>query len=412
MISPTPRIGYILKRYPRYSETFIVNEILAHEAQGLSLDIFALRPTIDTHFQDLLAQVHASVTYCLANSVKISDFWQAVEAASQIYPNIWSKLAYAQGEDPREIYQALCIAGHVHHRQITHLHAHFATSATGVARLVSLFTGIPYSFTAHAKDIFHESVNPRDLQQKLADAHHVITVSDFNLNYLQHGYGEAAQRVQRIYNGLDLVRFPFQCPEHRRPLIVAVGRLVEKKGFADLITACLLLKQRGCVFECHIVGTGELEMDLRSQIASAQLEDSVQLIGPRPQAQLREIIQSAAVFAAPCILGSDGNRDGLPTVLLEAMALGTPCVSTDVTGIPELVRDRQTGLLVSQGNPPALARALEELLSNENLGLTLAENARSLLEQEFDIHRNTLKQRQLLGWQSDPTHSARQEVEV
>ena len=415
MIDVFDRVGYILKRYPRYSETFVVNEILAHEASGLAVEILALRPTVDTHFQDRIAQVQAPVTYFLSHGLKGSALWQAVETASEVWPNLWESLVIAQGEDPHDIYQALLIARAAYNRGITHFHAHFATSATSVARLASHFTGIPYTFTAHAKDIFHESVQPADLQRKLTDAKAVITVSDFNRDYFLTHYGQAAHSVQRIYNGLDLSRFPYNANLQRPPRIVAVGRLVEKKGFGDLISACRLLVDRGCQFSCQIIGTGELEAALQSQIEHLQLQAIVELIGPRPQQKISGYIQSAAVLAAPCVLGSDGNRDGLPTVLLEAMALGTPCVSTDVTGIPEVVRDRQTGLLVPQSDPAALATALEQLLSKGDLRLSLATAARALIEKEFDIHQNTVHLRSLFGYPTQtntPAKPEQQEVEI
>jgi glycosyltransferase involved in cell wall biosynthesis len=389
------KIAYILKRYPRYSETFIVNEILAHEAVGLNIEIYALYPTIDTHFQDLISQVKAPVKYFLTNKLRADDFWQTVEKASYIYPSIWEKLAIAKGEQAKEIYQALLIALEAKIRGITHFHAHFATSATTVARLASYFSGIPYTFTAHAKDIFHEYVRYDDFQRKLEDAKAVITVSDYNLHYLQTTYGTAAKIVRRLYNGLDLSQFSFQQPNDRPKKIVAVGRLVEKKGFTYLISACKILAQKGCQFTCEIIGNGELETELRSQIEQDNLEAYVSLIGPRPQKELKQELQQAAVFTAPCIIGKDGNRDGLPTVLLEAMALGTPCISTDVTGIPELIRDRDTGLLVAQEDPQSLAIALEELLNDSNLRVSLATSARKLIEREFDIQQNTIQLRQL-----------------
>jgi colanic acid/amylovoran biosynthesis glycosyltransferase len=391
------RVGYVLKRYPRYSETFIVNEILAHEAAGLEIDIFSLYPPNDDHFQDAISQVRAPVTYLPAYGLKAADLWAAMQEASDLLPNVWGALEEACGEDVRVVYQALLLAKAVRLRGIGHLHAHFGNVAAAVARLASRFSGVSYSFTAHAKDIFHESVQPEDLRRKLADAEAVVTVSDFNLDYLRETYGAAALGVRRIYNGLDLRHLPFKAPGHRPPVVLAVGRLVEKKGFADLIDACALLANRGCDFRCEIIGTGELEADLCAQIERLGLGDRVEMIGPRPQGEVIAHVQGAAVFAAPCVVGEDGNRDGLPTVLLEAMALGTPCIATDVTGIPEVLRHEGTGLMVPQHDPAALAAAIERLLSDRAFGQRLAVEARGLIEQSFDIHRNTAMLRALFG---------------
>jgi len=239
------------------------------------------------------------------------------------------------------------------------------------------------------KDIFHESVEPEDMKRKLQDAASVITVSDYNLKYLQQMYGAAAAPIQRIYNGLNLNQLGYKSPQERPPTILSVSRLVEKKGVSVLIDACSILAHRGCSFHCQIIGSGSLAANLREQIQHLGLESTVEIIGSRPQNEVFEHIQNAAVFAAPYIIGSDGNREGLPTVLLETMALGTPCVATDVTGIPEVVRHEETGLMVAQHDSQALANALERLLINSSLRVKLATKARQLIESEFDIYRNT-----------------------
>ncbi|MHC4992619.1 MAG: glycosyltransferase, partial [Planctomycetota bacterium] len=206
---------------------------------------------------------------------------------------------------------------------------------------------------------------------------------------LRERFGEDASNVRRIFNGLDLERFPYHSPRERQPLILATGRLVEKKGFGVLIEACALLARRGRHFQCEIIGDGALRPQLQAQIEELQIGGHVRLAGARPQHEVIERICHAAAMATPCVIGDDGNRDGLPTVLLEAMALGTPCVSTDVTGIPEVVRDMETGLMVGQHDPDGLSRALEQLLDHEDLRIDLASRARQLIEGEFDINENT-----------------------
>jgi colanic acid/amylovoran biosynthesis glycosyltransferase len=389
------KIGYVVKRYPRYSETFIVNEILAHEAAGVELEIFSVLPPEDGHFQDVISRVRAPVTYLPSKGLKVAEFWSVLEQAGEIFPDGWLSLEAARGEDVRYVYQAVVLAREARLRAISHLHAHFATAATTVARLAARFAGLPYTFTAHAKDIFHESVRPADLRRKLADAAVAVTVSDYNIAYLRESYGPAARHVRRIYNGLDLERFPYRSPRERPPRIVGVGRLVEKKGFVDLIEACAILADEGRRFTCRIVGAGEQEVELRARIAGLGLEDRVELLGPRPQSELVRLVQGAAVLAAPCVVGADGNRDGLPTVLLEAMALGTPCVSTDVTGIPEVIRDRETGLMVPQRDPAALAGSIGRLLEEPDLRVRLAERARRLVEEEFDVNHNAAQLREV-----------------
>ncbi len=401
------RVGYVVKRYPRYSETFIVREILAHEQAGLEIEIFSLRPTNDGHFQDLISRVKARVNYCYfpadgllpetlaAASLTASHFWKSAAVAAAELPDVFTALGEVQDEEARYVYQAMAIAAEVKRKGISHLHAPFASEATTVARLAAKFAGIDYSFTARAKDIFHESVQTGDLEQKLRDASGVVTISDFHLDYLRTTYGPLADKVIRVYNGLDLQEFPYSSPQKRPPVILGVGRLVEKKGFADLVDACSLLVGHGIRFQCRIVGAGPLRPELEARIEANRLGENVQLIGPRPQFQVIEEMRRASVLAMPCIVGRDGDRDGLPNVIQEALALGTPVVSTDVTGIPEVVRDGETGLQVPQNDPRALAIALQRLLLDADLRVQLACTAREMMEAEFDIRRNTARRRAL-----------------
>ncbi len=390
-----PRVGYVLKIYPRLCETFILTEILAHEAAGLELEIFSLRPAVDGRFHDALGRVQAEVTYLPSAPPKVEEFWTALRRAGTKLPQTENVLEVAQPERAGNVYQAILLAESALQCGVTHLHAHFATVATTVTRLAARLAGIPYSFTAHAKDIYHESVNEQGLRRKFRDAAAAVTVSDYNLQYLRSRFGEDAARLRRVYNGLDLQEFSYRPADAQDPLIVGVGRLVEKKGFGDLIEACAILNNRGREFRCEIIGDGMLRDDLVQRAAALGVADRVQLLGPQPRSVVKQRLRGAAVLAAPCLVASDGNRDGLPTVLLEAMALGTPCVSTAVTGIPELVRDGETGLIADQASPQSLADTIERLLQDQGLCLRLAADARRLIEAEFDIHRNTAALREV-----------------
>lgn len=389
------RVGYVVKRYPRYSETFIVNEILAHEAAGLDIEIFALRGPEDTHFQDLISRVRAPVTYLPDRLQKTSDFWQTLRESAAACPGLWETLARFADTDAREVAHGAALASLVKKRGITHLHAHFATSATTAARIASQTTGVPYTFTAHAKDIFHESVDEGDLEGKIADARALVTVSDFNVTDLRERFPHQAHRIRRIYNGLDLQRFRFRPARERSPTIIAVGRLVEKKGFEYLVDACAQLREAGVPFDCLIVGTGDQEALIAQRIASYGLASQVHMLGARPQHELMELVQSAAVLAAPCVVGTDGNRDGLPTVVLEAMALGTPCVATDVTGMREALVDGHTGDCIGQRDTDALTAALHRYLVEPELRERTALAARNHVETLFDVDRNAAELRLL-----------------
>lgn len=396
----TQRVGYVLKRYPRFSETFVVNEILAHEAAGLEIEIFALRPTVDTHFQHAVADVRGSVTYLNSNALRAANLWDEIRAYGELNPRLWTVLKQAVGCDALEVHQGIQLARLVETRGIDHLHAHFATSASAVARIASLLTGVPYSITAHAKDIFHEDVDDTQLERKLADASAVITVSNYNLVDLTRRFPNQARQLHRVYNGLPLAQYPYRDPRGRVAKMVAVGRLVEKKGFSDLITACHILHQSGQSFSCEIIGEGEYEHALRTQIQQFSLENSVSLLGALPQREVHRLIQDASLFVAPCITASTGDRDGMPTVILEAMALGTPCVATDVTGISEVVRHMDTGLIVPEKQPELLAEAIRTLQVNTSLGVELARSARQLMQAQFDAVDNTSRLREIFSSRS------------
>jgi glycosyltransferase involved in cell wall biosynthesis len=401
------RVGFVVKRYPRYSETFVVREILAHERAGLEIEIFSLRPSDDTHFQDLISRVRGPVHHlCFpaegsqpdvltSSAVTAVNFWRRLADASRVLPGLWAKLESLQDQDARDVYQAVHLAYLVRQKGIQHLHAPFASDAATITRLGARLAGVSYSFTARAKDIFHASTDPDDLRRKLTDAAGVVTISDYHLEYLRQTFGPLAAKVQRVYNGLDLKEFPYRRPDDRPPVILAVGRLVEKKGFSDLIDACALLAARGRDFRCRIAGAGGLRSALQQQIERQDMQGRVELLGPRPQNEIAREMYNAAVLAAPCIVAADGDRDGLPNVIQEALALGTPVVTTAVTGIPEVVPDGERGLLVPQCDPQALANALERLLTDAGLRVRLAEGARRFMEVEFDIHRNTACRRAL-----------------
>lgn len=390
------RIGYVLKRYPRFSETFIVTEILAHEAAGLEIEIFALRSVEETHFQDMLGRVRAPVTRVPDSFRNADALWSLICEARDTLPGFWAALGGIERADGRDVAQAIVIALACHARSITHLHAHFGTVSTSVARLAARLAGITYSFTAHAKDIYHDYEEPVELDIKLRDAAAAVTVSDFNVTYLREHFGADADKVVRIYNGLDLDRFTY-APPIAGGEILAIGRLVEKKGFDVLIEAMDLLRAQGRNATCRIIGAGEVAGALQAQINTAGLNDRVRLDGPRPQAEVMAALRDAAMLVCPCVVGEDGNRDGLPTVLLEAMALGTPCIATDVTGIPELVRDGETGLCVPERDAQALAGAMARFLDAPDLGQRCSKAGRALIERDFDITRNAARLRRVFA---------------
>jgi len=400
-------VGYVVKRYPRHSETFVVNEVLAHERAGEQLAIFALRAPNDTHFQDLISEVRAPVRYLHFGGTKASTLWRGIEDAAREIPDLFRRLDRAVGLEAQEVSQAVHLAAHVRRERIDHLHAHFATTATRVALLAAELAGVPFTFTAHAKDIFHMDVSDEALRGLATRASRVITVSEYNVRHLSGECGIPREKITRVYNGLPLASYPYHEPdaEGRDGSILAVGRLVEKKGFRYLIEACSLLAQRGRPVPCVIMGSGDCEDELREQIQKLDMDQFVRLAGPVSRADVARAMKKASVFAAPCVIGDDGNRDGLPTVLLEAMASGTPCVATDVTGIPEILQDGETGLLAKQGDAASLAHAIERLLDDRALARRCALAARGRIENDFDAERSAATLRREFALAAKPSSS-------
>lgn len=396
------RIGYVLKVYPRFSETFIVTEILARESIGDELTIFALRHTSDPRFHSEIARVAAPVHW-IPLPRKGSEQWKQIaggltdDGMRQRFAQILPILAELPID---EVVQAVGLAQAARAEGITHLHAHFASLAGRVTWAASQLVDIPYTVTTHAKDIFHELVDLQWLRRISGDAERVIAISRFNEDYLSRVLEGSGARISLLRNGIELSRFPF---ESAAPLttplrILAVGRLVPKKGFDDLLDAAELIRRRGYEFSIDIAGEGELYDHLAQRITELDLGSSVRLIGAKTQSQIRALLTKAHVFVAPCRIAQDGNMDGLPTVVLEAMATGTPVIATAVTGLPEVVRNDDTGILLEPGRADLLAEALIDVMSGRVDRERLAEGARSLIEELFDSHRQG---RLLSSWESD-----------
>ena len=404
-----PKIGYVVKRFPRLSETFIVNEVLALERQGLAVEIFSLKEPRQELGHQLVSALRAPVTYLPGRAALESWAFREGDGRQMGPERSLADLLPDAADEAVLAIKAVALATLARGRGITHLHAHFATGATTVARIASRVSGIPYSFTAHAKDIFHASVDHAALARKIRDARFVVTVSDYNLRYLKQRFGAGrAAKIARLYNGLDLERLapdPAASPDPE--LVLAVGRLVEKKGFRHLVDACAVLRDRGVAFRCVVVGDGPEGAALTRQIDSLGLGRAVTLAGALPQERLLRIMRRAAVLALPCVVSEDGDRDGLPTVLLEALALGLPAISTSLPGIDEIIDHRRTGLLVPPADGLGLADGIAELLSNPDLRRHLAALGREKAEAAFDVSRNT---RRLLDLFARSTASGRLRV--
>ena len=407
------RVAYVMKRYPRLSETFILNEICAMEALGEQLEIFSLLPPEPPPHHPMVARVRAPVSHLPKTWVrKLGALARGHAAAATAAPVGYARafahalrlsLASPAPLSPwRQFLRAGFFATAARRRGITHLHAHFANAPAAVAHLVSLMTGLPFSFTAHAKDIYLTA--PHLIEGRVRAASFVATCTRYNVDHLRSILpGAQHAKISLVYHGIDLARFRYRAPSYAfaaagtPPLILCVARLVPKKGLDDLISACAALAAAGLRFRCRIIGAGPLRAQLAADIAARGIEEMVSLAGAMTHDRLIALFHDADLFVLAPRIAEDGDRDGIPNVIVEAMATGVPVVSTDISGIPELVEHERTGLLVPSNDPQALAAAMARLLREPALGQRLAAAARARLDQCFDCWQNTRALRGLVG---------------
>ena len=373
----------------------MLNEVLALERHGLQLRIFSIKDPKDEPVHATARRVRAKVSY-----LTLRRRWKPVLQGNLRTlwrrPGTYSRTLLRAVLRPRwsffrNFLQAGYLADLLFGETVAHLHAHSASAPASVAMLAHHLTGIPYTFTAHAKDIYFDA-GPALMLAKMKRAKAVVTVSEYNRRHLTSLLEpQARSKVHCVYNGADLSQYKYRPSGEKRngfPVILSIARLVEKKGLGDLICACHILRQRGRLFRVEIIGRGTLRRALEAQATELGIRDDVKFLGARPQEFVREAYERAALFALPCVVTAGRDRDGIPTELLEAMASGVPVVSTTVSGIPELVEPGCEGLLVPPGNPAKLADALDQLLLDPNLGRNLASAGRAKVSQRFSIDRN------------------------
>ena len=383
--SPAGSVAIVLKGYPRLSETFIAQELLALEQRGFSLVLYSLRQPTDGATHPLHAEIKAPVIYLpeyLHQGVRrVLRAWRKVRR----FPGYrgaraawWKDLR----RDPtpgrgRRFGQALVLASELPY-DVVHLHAHFLHTPASVARYAAIVRGLPWSCSAHAKDIW--TIPEWEKREKLDDCAWAATCTAFNADHLRQ-LARPAAPIDLVYHGVDTARFPApagarQASDGSDPaspvVLLTVGRAVDKKGLDDLLHALALLPPQAHWRLLHI-GGGPLLPELDTLARSLRLDDRVRWLGARAQADVLDAYRNADIFVLPCRVSGDGDRDGLPNVLLEAQSQRIACVSTRVSGIPELIVDGVTGLLVEPRSPPELAQRLGRLMGDPSLRRALGE---------------------------------------
>ena len=358
-----PSFAYLFERFPSFTQTFCYREVLEMRRQGVTAPVVSIRVPKDVP-ADCPEELARAVRYlpepdALAAEMKTLRMlgrypWKAIRTIRR-----WGK----QSDKGRAL-AAAWLGPRLRKEGVRHVHAHFAGMAARTAYWLKQFYGITYSFTGHANDMFCETDFPVTLEDLVREAEFVVTEADFSRDWLRKRHPEHAAKIHRVYNGIDPTGYAEASPAPGRPRLVSVGRCIEKKGFADLIDACAILRDRGIDFECDIVGGGPLEESLRARIEERGLQGVVRLPGPQPQEEVRKLLAQATVFVLACATESDGGMDNFPTVIVEAMAAGLPVVSTWLAGVPEMVEHGGTGLLVAEKQPEQLADAVAVILSD------------------------------------------------
>ncbi|MDP9098020.1 MAG: glycosyltransferase family 4 protein [Verrucomicrobiota bacterium] len=388
-------VAYLFERFPSFGQTFCYREVAELERQGIKVHVFSIRRPVDESEQDWDKQLVERVHYLPEEKLLVPEVDRILRSESGLAGTRATVEKWGRQSDFLRLYQAIYVGTRLQQEGLRHIHAHFAGMAARTAYWIKQFFAISYSFTAHANDIFA----PRDftvsLSKLLGGADAIVTVSDYAARHLRDRFPEAASKVHRVYNGVDLSRFHPTDFGTGIPAIISIGRLIEKKGFADLISACALLTRGRRGFACEIIGEGPLEETLRAEIAAAGLEGQVRLAGTQTQAQVALRLAHATIFVLPCTREADGGMDNLPTVIMEAMAAGLPVISTPLAGVPEMVEPDVNGELVAERDPAAICAAMERLISDPARARRFGDRGRQIARQKFSIETSARQLREI-----------------
>ncbi len=382
----TADIAYILGDYPGGVQSFVLNEMIELKNRGFDIHVCPINhiPASggnDPEFNALYAEM--------------SDFPGIV--LSHLYFMLFSPVPYLKClfkyrsyGGKRVFVKSAYFARAIMKLGIRRVHSHFGWSAADSARIISRLTGIPFSLTLHAADIYYL---PDNLGAKLAEADFILTCVKNNKKYIGETYGQALERkVQVVYHGVDLETFrPRHDTVEETADILTIGNFVEKKGHRYLIEACTILKRKGIEIKCLLLGEGPEKDNIIKMVKELQLEDNIEFSGRRPQSELPSVYGRAKVFVLPSLITGSGDRDGIPNVLAEAMAMGLPVISSDLPNISELIEHDRDGILVREKDPEALASAIEELISSRGKRGLLGAAAREKVEREFDARKHIEK---------------------
>jgi glycosyltransferase involved in cell wall biosynthesis len=393
------RLGYLYSRYPVLSQTFCDAEMLELERREHEIILGSLYPPKTALRHEYLKKLRAPIRYApssreldaLARKAKRAGRWPSALVVQH------EKKYGAEYKAALRARNALFFVELFEDARVPHFHVHFANRAAHTAMFVKAASGIPFSMTAHGQDFLSDLGNDELLRELCASAEFVGAETDFSRDLLAARCPESRSKIFRVYNGIDLSRFPWRDvllhvpgrAEARPSKIrfLSVGRLVAFKGFDILIDACAELQKQGINFDCEIIGDGALREELEERASRQDLRERIHFAGEQSQNYVRAALRDCDVFVLASAPDERGASDIFPTVIAEAMATGKPVVSTTVAGIPELVANGETGLLVPPRDARALANAMEQFAGNENLRGDFGRAGRLRIEQKFTIEK-------------------------
>jgi glycosyltransferase involved in cell wall biosynthesis len=394
-----PTVAYMMSRFPKLTETFILYEMIALEKLGFRIEIFPL-------LKQKESQVHEAAKSRMKNAHFVpflnltifkANLSMMLKSPARYFSTLFFVLYHtcksanfflgAIGIFPKAVHFALIMQ----EKKSSHIHAHFATHPTVAALIIHRLTGIPYSFTAHGSDLH---VNRQMLRQKLEAALFGITISRYNKNVMVQECGKKyGAKIHIVHCGVDPKEFSVERRkwDYKRLHILSIGSLEEVKGHEYLITACAELERQNIPFNCRIIGYGPLKTELQALIDRSGLTSKVMLLGGQPRDKVLEELERANTFVLASVPTRAGKKEGIPVVLMEAMATGLPVISSRLSGIPELVTHNLCGLLVEPGDSPALARCLRTLFRDPELARQFGEYGRQRVERDFNLSLNAEK---------------------
>lgn len=393
------KIAYMMSRFPKISETFILYEILEQQRLGNTVEVYPLlrehQPVTHPEAERLVERAHfhpfislpiigANLHFLMRQPVTyLKALFEVLSGTFGSTNFFWGALAYFP--------KSVRFAYEMQQQGIEHIHAHFCNHPAVAALIIHRLTGIPYSFTAHGSDLHKDK---RMLDKKVAASAFAVTVSHFNKTEMLKACGENwRDKIHIIRCGIDPEVFlPAEQQRNGKALfrIICVGSFEEVKGHKYLVEACQILRAAGIDFVCDLIGDGPVRGQVAKQIADLDLKDQVIIHGSLKRQNVAEMMRAADVKVLASVPTAEGKREGVPVVIMEAMASGLPVISSQLSGIPELVENGHTGILLPPGDAAALARALQKLHENPELRFQMGRAGREKVLREFNLKRNVV----------------------